>query len=133
MAAVVYEQKIDLPYTYTAGAAQRAAIVGLREGRFVGSAAAGQVYVPARAFAPDGTRLSALVDVPDHGVLEAATTAHHRPGAPAYGLVRLEGAANVMLVRLVEGAEGLSPGAPVRAVWRAEREGSLNDVAFAPA
>ena len=33
----VSEQKIALPYVYTAGAAQRAALIGLREGRLVAS------------------------------------------------------------------------------------------------
>ncbi len=134
MSDLVYEQKIDLPYNYTAGAAHRAALNGLREGRLVGSRADELLAVPARPFAPDGSRLTELEDVPDEGVLEAVTVAHHIDGAPAFGLVRIDGASWPMLHRLGDGAEALGPGARVRAVWREERSGSIDDIAhFAPA
>jgi uncharacterized OB-fold protein len=134
MSDLVYEQKIDLPYRYTAGAAQRAALNGLREGRLVGSRSGERLAVPARPFAPDGARLDDFEDAPDEGVLEAVTTAHHLHGAPAFGLIRIDGAAWPLLHRLGDGAERLEPGARVRAVWRDERSGSITDIAhFGPA
>jgi uncharacterized OB-fold protein len=131
---LIYEQKIDLPYAYTAGPAHRAALTGLKERRLVGSRAGDLLGVPARPFAPDGTRLDEYEDVPDEGVLEASTVARHLPGAPAFGLIRIDGATWPMLHRLGGGAEALVPGARVRAVWRDERKGAIDDIAhFAPA
>lgn len=130
MSELVYEQKIDLPYTYTAGAAQRAALGGLRAGRLVGSRSGELLAVPARPFAPDGTRLTELEDAPDSGVLEAVTIAHHLEGAPAFGLIRIDGAAWPMLHRLGAGAERLEAGARVRAVWREERSGGIDDIVY---
>ena len=60
MSGLIFEQKIDLPYTYTAGRAQRAFLRGLAQGKLIGSHAGGPRYVPARAFAPDGSRLPEL-------------------------------------------------------------------------
>lgn len=134
MSELIYEQKIDLPYNYTAGAAQRAALNGLREGRLVGSRAGERTAVPARPFAPDGERLDEFVEAADEGVLVAVTVAHHREGDPAFGLVRIDGASWPVLHRLGDGAQALAPGARVRAVWREERSGSIDDIAhFAPA
>jgi uncharacterized OB-fold protein len=131
---LIYEQKIDLPYTYTAGAAQRAALNGLRDGRLVGSRAGDRLAVPARPFAPDGTHLTEFEDAGDEGVLEAVTVAHHIEGAPAFGLIRIDGASWPLLHRLGDGAEQLEPGARVRAVWRDERSGAITDIEhFGPA
>jgi uncharacterized protein len=133
MSELVYEQKIDLPYTYTAGANQRAALRGLAEGRMVGARAGeGLAIAPAKPFGPDGARLDELVELPDEGTLEAVTIAHHL--SAAYGLIRLDGAANLLLHRLGGGAERLEPGARVRASWRAERAGAIGDIEhFEPA
>jgi uncharacterized OB-fold protein len=131
MANPISEQKIDLPYAYTAGAMQRAALNGLREGRLVGAAGGEHVVVPARPFAADGTRLDEAVELPDEGTVEAVTVAHHLEGAPAYALIRIAGATTPLFHRLSEAVE---PGVRVRAVWREERTGSILDIAhFAPA
>jgi uncharacterized OB-fold protein len=115
---VVYEQKIDLPYVYTAGAAQRAFLRGLAEGRVVASVDDDDGrYVPARSHAPDGRPLTRTRDVAPTGVLEAATTARHLPGAPAFGLIRVDGSLTPMVHRLAEGAEELAPGSRVEAVF----------------
>ena len=56
------------------------------------------------------------------------------PGAPALGLIRLPGATTLLFHRLGAGAEMLSAGARVRAVWREKRSGSILDIEhFAPA
>jgi uncharacterized OB-fold protein len=132
--SLISEQKIDLPYVYTAGEMQRAGLTGLREGRIVGASGGEHVVVPARPFAPDGTRLTEPVELPSEGVLEAVTVAHHLDGAPAYGLIRLEGATTLLFHRLGGGAEHLEAGATVRAVWREERQGGIDDIEhWAPA
>jgi uncharacterized OB-fold protein len=131
---LIFEQQISLPYSYTAGAVQRAALEGLKAGTIIASTGPGHTVVPARPFAPDGTALPDTVCLSDEGALEASTVAHHRPGAPAFGLIRLEGAGTLLFHRLGGGAEELSAGARVRAVWRTERTGSILDVEhFAPA
>jgi uncharacterized protein len=134
MSELVFDQKIDLPYVYTAGAAQRDALNGLREGHLVASSGDGYVSVPASPFAPDGTHLRETREIGDAGVLEATTVAHHLAGEPAFGLIRIDGASHPLLHRLGDGAESLGPGARVRAVWREERTGSITDIVhFAPA
>jgi uncharacterized protein len=131
---LISEQQISLPYNYTAGPAQRAALAGLRDGQILAATGGSHTVVPARPFAPDGTALRDTVRLPDEGVLEAVTVAHQLPGAPAFGLIRLAGATTLLLHRLGGGAEQLPAGAHVRAVWRAERAGSVLDVEhFAPA
>ena len=114
MSELIFEQKIDLPYTYTVGAAQRAFLRGLAERKLLASTGGGERYVPARPFAPDGRRLDGLEEIPARGRVLAATTARHRPGSPVFGLVQIEGAARPMLHRL---EEELEPGTPVEAVW----------------
>ncbi len=131
---LISEQKIDLPYSYTAGAMQRAGLEGLRERRLVGASGGDHVVVPARPFGPDGTRLTEPVGLPDEGTLEAVTVAAHLAGSPAFGLIRVEGATTLLLHRLGGGAEALAPGAAVRAVWREERTGAIDDIEhWAPA
>jgi uncharacterized OB-fold protein len=111
---LVFDQKIDLPYTYTIGAAQRAFLRGLAEGKLIASTGGGERYVPARPFAPDGRRLEGLEEVPARGRVVAATTARHLDGAPVFGLVLVDGCARPMLHRL---EEELAPGTPVEAVF----------------
>lgn len=111
---LVFEQKIDLPYTYTIGAAQRAFLRGLGEGKLLASTGAGERYVPARPFAPDGRRLDGLEEIAARGRVVAATVARHLPGAPVFGLVLVDGCAGPML-HLLE--EELAPGTEVEAVF----------------
>jgi uncharacterized OB-fold protein len=133
MTALVFDQKIDLPYVYTAGAVQREALIGLREGRIVASFGNGYVSAPATPFAPDGTHLRDTRELPPEGVIVASTTAHHVPGEPVFGLILLDGASHPLLHHLGDGAERLAPGGRVRAVWREERTGSITDIGhFAP-
>jgi uncharacterized OB-fold protein len=119
---LVFEQKIDLPYTYTVGAVQRAFLRGLAEGTLLASTGGGERYVPARPFAPDGRRLDGLEEVPARGLVLAAARAHYLPGSPVFGLVLIDGAATPML-HLLE-AE-LDPGTPVEAVWEPAAEPSI--------
>lgn len=111
---LIFEQKIDLSYTYTVGAAQRAFLRGLTERKLLASTGDGERYVPARPFAPDGRRLDGLEEVDACGTVVAATTAHHLPGAPVFALVLIDGTAAPML-HLLE--HELAPGTAVEPVW----------------
>ena len=42
---LIFDQKIDLPFTYTIGAAQRAFLRGLTEGKLLASTGGGERYV----------------------------------------------------------------------------------------
>lgn len=134
MGDLVFDQKIDLPYTYTAGAVQREALNGLRDGRMIASSGNGYVAAPAVPFAPDGTHLRDTREIAAEGVIVACTVAHHRPGEPSFALIQLDGASHALLHHLGGGAERLGPGERVKAVWREERTGSISDIThFAPA
>jgi uncharacterized OB-fold protein len=117
-AGLVFEQKIDLPYTYTAGKAQRAFLRGLAEQKLIGSGGPCGRYVPARAFAPDGARLEGLDEVPARGVVLASTTARHLGGV-VFGLVQVGESPTPMLHRL---EEPLDPGTAVEPVWEEDAE-----------
>jgi uncharacterized OB-fold protein len=120
---LVYEQKIDLPYVYTAGAAQRAFLRGLAEGRIVASVDdEGRRYVPARSHAPDGRPLTRTEEVPPAGEIVALTRASHLPGAPAFAMIRVGGSATPFVHRLGGGAEDLGPGDRVEAVFAPDPE-----------
>lgn len=122
---LIYEQKIDLPYRYTVGAAQRAFLRGLAEGRLLASTGGGERFVPARPFAPDGKRLEGLEELPARGRVLAATTAHYRPGAPVFGLVLIDGTATPMLHRL---ESELEAGSEVEAVWAEGAEPAITAI-----
>jgi uncharacterized OB-fold protein len=133
MTGLVFDQQIDLPYTYTAGPMQRAALIGLKEGRLIGSTNGSYTAAPAAPFAPDGAHLRDTVELSATGTLTAVSVAHHLEGAPTFGLIALSGASQPLLHRLGDGAESLEPGATVRAVWREDRSGSIDDIVhFAP-
>ena len=110
---LIFEQKIDLPYTYTTGRAQRAFLRGLAQGKLIGSHAGGPRYLPARPFAPDGSRLPELEEVTADGVVVACTTANHL-GGRVFGLVRVGDSPTPMLHHL---EEALEPGTAVEPVW----------------
>ena len=113
---LIFEQKIDLPYLYTAGRAQRAFLRGLAEGKLIASG--GERYVPARAFAPDGRRLEGLAEVPARGVVVASTTARHLDGR-VFALVRI-GESPTPMLHLLD--EALAPGTDVEPVWEPDAE-----------
>ncbi len=125
MTELVFDQKIDLPYTYTAGRVQRAALAGFAEGKLIASEGSGYVAVPAGPFAPDGRHLRDTRELPVEGVVEAVTTAHHRPGEPVYALIRIDGASEPLLHKL---DQVVAVGDRVSGVWREERSGTVTDL-----
>jgi uncharacterized OB-fold protein len=132
---MIFSQRIKLPYRYTAGRAQRAALEGFAAGVLRGSRcdSCDIVLAPARPFCP---RCSAAtgetVDLADAGVLEGWTTRAFEGGEQTFGLIKLDGADTALLHRLDVPAERLALGLRVKARWTAERRGEITDVeAFA--
>jgi uncharacterized OB-fold protein len=117
---IIYPQVISVPYTYTAGRTQAAFLRGLAERRILGSRAGDRVLVPARPFAPDGSRTGDLVEVGTAGTLQAWTTSHHDGGTTTFGLIRLDGADTELLHVLDVPEDRLAKGLRVRARWADE-------------
>ncbi len=130
---LVFDQQINMPYRYTAGASERAFLGGLAQRRIFGSRAGDRVLVPARPFAPDGSRTGELVEVADTGVLEGWTTRAGEGGARTFGLIRLDGADTALLHLVDADPERLEPGLRVRARWAAEPAAEITAIeAFEP-
>lgn len=125
MTELVFDQKIDLPYTYTAGPVQRAALAGFAEGKLIGSEGGGYVAVPATPFGPDGRHLREPRELTAEGVVEAVTTARHHADAPVFALIRIDGASEPLLHKL---DVAVAVGERVTAVWRQQRTGSVADI-----
>ena len=131
---LAYTQSISVPYRYTAGAAQRAFLRGLEEGRIVGARHGGGVLVPARPFAPDGTRTGEFVDVAEEGTLVNFTTVTGEDGTRTFGMIQLDGADDAMLHLLDVPEDQLVPGLRVRARWARPRTAEITAIeAFIPA
>jgi uncharacterized OB-fold protein len=133
---MIFHQRIRLPYRYTAGVAQRAALEGLAAGVLRGSRCepCAIVLAPARPYCPRCSGATgAIVDLSDAGVLEGWTTRSHGGTAVTFGLIRLDGADSALLHR-VDAARGrLAPGLRVKARWSSTRRGEITDVeAFEP-
>lgn len=128
---MVFHQRIRLPYRYTAGTAQRAALEGFAAGVLRGSTCehCDVVLAPARPFCPRCSRATGpVVDLADSGVLEAWTTRTSGGVATTFGMIRPDGADTAML-HIVDVPEiRLSKGLRVRAKWNAERNGEITDI-----
>lgn len=111
---LVFEQRVELHYRRSVGPVQRAFLEGLSEGRLLASTDGDRRHVPARPFAPDGSHLREIVEAPPRGTVVAVSRAHHLPGAPVFGLIRIDGSDTPML-HLLE-AE-LPEGTIVAPVW----------------
>jgi len=123
---LVFEQKIDLPYRYTVGPAQRHFLRGLADRTLLASSDGRRAYVPARAFAPDGTRLERLVELAPVGSVVACTRAHDLDGR-VFGLVQVD-AAERPLLHLLD--EELPAGTRVEAVWAPDAEPGILALAY---
>jgi uncharacterized protein len=129
--------ELPVSFRYTPGVANTAFFEALRDrGVLLGSrcAACGVTYLPARLFCERCfAELAADVECGPEGTLESWTVGHvgvdddalDPPGRLA--LVRLDGADTVMMHRLADGGTP-AIGMRVRAVVRAERSGSIDDV-----
>jgi len=110
---LIFDQKIDLPYTYTIGKVQRTFLRGLTEGKLFASTDGTRKFIPARPFAPDGSKLTETVEVEARGTVVASTRAGHL-GGKVFALVSIAGCEGAML-HLLE--EPLEPGTAVEPVW----------------
>lgn len=131
--AMTVHQRIRLPYRYTAGPAQRAALAGLAAGVVRGSRCetCDLVLAPARPYCPGCCGpTSTIVDLPDAGVLEGWTTRVRDGVAVTFGMIRLDGSDLPMLHRVEAGAVDLRVGLRVKARWRDERVGEITDIEF---
>lgn len=133
---------MDLGWRYSSGAAMGRFLAGLRERRIeaLRCGGCGRRYLPPRPLCGEcRLRLSEWVPVADEGTLQAwsvyrlaiidGRTGEPRPTPYGIGLVRLDGADTTLNHFLAEtDPERLSIGLRVRAVWRAEPRGALDDI-----
>jgi uncharacterized OB-fold protein len=133
---MIFHQRIRLPYRYTAGVAQRAALEGFAARVLRGSRCdtCQIVLAPARPFCPRcSAATGAVVDLADSGVLEGWTVRTRDEEETIFGLVRLDGADTVLLHRISADPAALRVGLRVQARWSQEQQGEITDVeAFEP-
>ncbi len=142
---------MDLSWRYASGAAMERFCEGLRERRIEAlmCSGCGRRYLPPRPVCGDCCRpMDRWVPVDDVGRLEAWTIVHvpivdgrtgrRRPVPYGMGLIRLDGADTTInhYLRLDDvhrperdGGQGPSIGLRVRAVWRDELRGAMDDIA----
>jgi uncharacterized OB-fold protein len=133
---------IEYPFSRTTGPVIGAFFTALREGFVVGVRGAdGRVLVPPFEYDPvTGEELNELVEVADEGeVVSWAWVSEPLEGQPldrpfAWAMIRLDGADTAMIHAVdAPGPQAMATGMRVRARWRAEREGHINDIeAFVP-
>lgn len=132
-APMVYAQQINVPYHYTAGRVDAAFLRGLAQRRILGAASDVGVLVPARTFAPDGSRTGELVEVADRGALQGWTVHHHDGVATTWGMIRLDGSNSDMLHLVEAPADQLAVGLRVMARWAGEPATEITAIeAFVP-
>jgi uncharacterized OB-fold protein len=133
---------LDLSFRYASGAAMERFCAGLVERRIEALCCegCGRRYLPPRPFCGPCRRvLERWEPVGDEGTLEAWTvlrvpildsrTGSMRKAPYGMGLVRLDGADTTVNHTLAESEPSrLRIGARVRAVWRVERKGSMDDI-----
>lgn len=133
---------LEYPYHRSVGPVLGRFLGGLKERRIFGVRAPdGCVIVPAVEYDPaTGAALEELVEVASAGAVTTWTwIAQPRKNHPlqrpfAFALILLDGASTPMLHCVDAGDAGaMRTGMRVRAVWRAETEGSITDIAsFVP-
>lgn len=139
---IAVEHTMDLTWRYASGAAMERFCQGLRERR-IGALqcdGCGRRYLPPRPLCGNcRLRLTRWVPVADHGTLVAWTIVHipildgrtgeARPAPYGIGLVRLQGADTTLNHFLAEADPArLRIGQRVRAVWRPELRGAMDDI-----
>lgn len=134
--------EMDITWRYSSGGAMQRFLDGVREGRLEGVRChqCGRRYLPPRPFCGVcRVRIDDWVPVADTGTLEAWTvvylpildgrTGEMRPSPYGMGLIRLDGVDTTLNHYLdTTSPQKLRIGAPVRAVWRDERIGAMDDI-----
>jgi uncharacterized protein len=130
--------QIAVPYSWWAGETASRFLVSLRDDQKILGAKCskcGVVYVPprkncGRCFVD----INEWVNVADEGVIEAYTVVHYsHPVQPveepfAYALIKLDGATVSFLHLIKNDLDKLKKGVRVKAVFKAERTGSILDI-----
>lgn len=133
---MIFSQLIRLPYRYTAGTAQRAALEGFAAGAIRGSRCdtCDIVLAPARPFCPRCSQATGeTVDLGQSGVLEGWTTRTRDGQTTTFGLIKLDGADTAMMHRIDADPSTLQVGTRVTARWSSEKLGEITDIdAFEP-
>jgi len=134
--------EMDLTWRYASGTAMERFLGGVAEGRLEAMRCpeCGRRYLPPRPFCGRcRVRMGEWVPVADTGTLEAWTVVHlpildgrtgkERPSPYGMGLILLDGA-DTTLNHYLDTADPdrLAIGARVRAVWREERRGAMDDI-----
>ena len=134
---------MDLTWRYASGAPMERFCAGLRARRIeaLRCGGCGRRYLPPRPLCGNcHLRLTEWVPVAGEGTLEAWTVMHlpildgrtgePRPAPYGMGLIRLDGADTTLNHFLAESDPArLGIGMRVRAVWRDERLGAMDDIA----
>jgi uncharacterized OB-fold protein len=128
---------LEYPYTRSVGPVIGTFLAGLKEGRVVGTrTAAGKVIVPPSEFDPQtGATLTEFRDVSDTGAVTTWTWVTQPRGKHplkkpfAWALIKLDGADTAMLHAIDAGDPAkMKAGLRVKAKWREQRTGSINDI-----
>lgn len=134
--------QMDLTWRYSSGEAMERFLAGVGEGRLAAVRCHNceRRYLPPRPFCGRcRVRIDEWVPVADTGTLEAWTVVHlpildgrtgeMRPSPYGMGLIRLEGA-DTTLNHYLSTADPdlLRIGARIRAVWREELRGAMDDI-----
>jgi hypothetical protein len=139
--APTIQQKIQIPYNYSAGPAMTKFLRGLQEKTIFASlcAGCGRRSVPPLSFCGRcWLPIDSYVPVEQQGILESFVEGSQVPadlgiatGPAAYGLIRLQDC-STNLVHLVQAAPraSLQIGAKVCPVWKEERSASILDIAY---
>jgi uncharacterized OB-fold protein len=133
---------LEYPYTRTVGPIMGKFLTELRDGRILGIRTRdGRVMVPPAEYDPaTGEDLSELTPVADRGVVTTwawvyTPRAKHPLDHPfGWALIRLDGADTALLHAVDAGEDSaMSTGMRVKARWREERVGEIQDiVCFVP-
>ncbi len=137
----VYEGKIDIPNTYTAGAVGSRFLIEIRDNKKIMGTrcpACNLVYVPARSVCKECFgQLTDWMEVSDKGTLITYAVAHEpskvQPVEPPvlYGIVQLDGADTGLVHLLGEvKPDQLKAGMRMQAVFKEERTGSILDIKY---
>ena len=129
---------IEYPFSRTTGPVIGAFFTALREGFIVGiKGADGRVLVPPFEYDPvTSEALTEMVEVGDAGEVvswawvKEPLDGHPVDGPFAFALIKLDGADTPFLHAVDTGGDesAVSTGLRVKARWRAEREGHINDI-----
>src|SRR4051812_27472998 len=129
---------IEYPFSRTTGPVIGAFFTALREGFIVGiKAADGRVLVPPFEYDPiTSEALTEMVEVGDAGEVvswawvKEPLEGHPVDGPFAFALIKLDGADTPMLHAVDTGGDesAVSTGMRVKANWRDEREGHIQDI-----